>query len=175
MAQSKQTKPTDWWNSDNGREKQRGKQQLFHEWMRPRKDILLCLYNMMPPPVFLQASAQTPRQRRRMRIAVDQAVYPTFNFHCVVRGWQFFAHISHPKRVSHFLSVPIFLPHFLPCECDLSQKCNKCAIASFINLVSSLTYTAPSQTCPAACLFIWLAECLMLELQWNGLFLKGAE
>lgn len=57
---------------------------------------------------------------------------------------QFFAHISHPKPVSYFLSVPIFLLHFLLCECDLTQeKHNKSAIASLIRLVSCLTLLHP--------------------------------
>lgn len=112
--------PTDCWNSDNGREKQRGKQQR----MRPQKEILLCLY-MLPPSLFLQAGAHTPRQRRRMRISWTKSAYPMFSFHCIVRRWQLFAPVSHPKTVSHFLSVPIFSSHFLPCGCDLSQKHDK--------------------------------------------------
>lgn len=90
--------------------------------MRAFTVILLCLCNMMPLPVFLQVDAQTLRQRRMRIISVGQTVYPWLSFHCVVRSWQFFAHIFHSKRVSYFLPVPIFLLHFLLCKCDLTQK-----------------------------------------------------
>lgn len=119
MSDSSQTnKTTDTWHSHNGREKHRGKQQLSHQWMRPCNG--LC--NTMSLPVLPQVSAQTLRQRRMRNIAVGQTAYPWLSFQCVVRSWQFFAHISHPKRGGYFSSVPIFLLHFLLCECDSTQK-----------------------------------------------------
>lgn len=109
-------------------------------------------------PVILQDSAQTLKQSRMRIIAVGQTVYPWLSFHCVVRSWQFFARISHPKRVSYFLSLPVFLLHFLLCECDLTQKnIINMQLVFLIRLVSSLTLLQPYSN------------------QWNSIFLNGAE
>lgn len=74
-----------------------------------------------------------------------------------VSSWQFFAYIFHSMRSQPFFffwSVPIFLHLFLPWECDLTQKCNKCTIASFISLISSLQCSFPT---PACCLPVYMA------------------